>query len=118
MRNIIGQTKSGFNIREIMDNKKILLVNLSKGKLGELNAKLLGIIFIMKFQAAAMSRADIPEEQREDFSLYVDEVRRHDTAHNEREDQLDRVGRPDEVQNVLRKGEASCRRRSLANLSS
>ena len=74
MRNIIGQTKSGFNIREIMDNKKILLVNLSKGKLGELNAKLLGIIFIMKFQAAAMSRADIPEEQREDFSLYVDEV--------------------------------------------
>ena len=57
-----------------MDNKKILLVNLSKGKLGELNAKLLGIIFIMKFQAAAMSRADIPEEQREDFSLYVDEV--------------------------------------------
>ena len=74
MRNIIGQTKSGFNIREIMDNKKILLVNLSKGKMGELNAKLLGIIFIMKFQAAAMSRADIPEEQREDFSLYVDEV--------------------------------------------
>ena len=73
MRNIIGQTKSGFNLREIMDNKKILLVNLSKGRMGELNSKLLGIIFVMKFQAAAMSRADTPENQREDFSLYVDE---------------------------------------------
>ena len=73
MRNIIGQTKSGFNIRDIMDNKKILLVNLSKGKMGELNSKLLGIIFVMKFQAAAMSRADTPEEMRQDFTLYVDE---------------------------------------------
>ena len=73
MRNIIGQTKSGFNLREIMDNKKILLVNLSKGRMGELNSKLLGIIFVMKFQAAAMSRADTPEDDRVDFSLYVDE---------------------------------------------
>jgi hypothetical protein len=62
MRNIIGQTKSGFNLREIMDNKKILLVNLSKGKMGELNSKLLGIIFVMKFQAAAMGRANIAEQ--------------------------------------------------------
>lgn len=73
MRNIIGQTKSGFNLREIMDNRKILLVNLSKGRTGELNSQLLGMIFVMKFQAAAMGRADMPEEQREDFSLYVDE---------------------------------------------
>lgn len=73
MRNIIGQTKSGFDIRDIMDNNKILLVNLSKGKMGELNSKLLGIIFVMKFQAAAMARANVPEEQRKDFSLYVDE---------------------------------------------
>lgn len=73
MRNIIGQTKSGFNLRDIMDNRKILLVNLSKGKMGELNSKLLGIIFIMKFQAAAMARANIEESQRVDFSLYVDE---------------------------------------------
>lgn len=73
MRNIIGQTKSGFNLRDIMDNKKILLVNLSKGRMGELNSKLLGIIFVMKFQAAAMGRADMPEDQRTDFSLYVDE---------------------------------------------
>ncbi len=73
MRNIIGQTKSGFNLRDIMDNKKILLVNLSKGKMGELNSKLLGIIFVMKFQAAAMGRANIDEKSRVDFSLYVDE---------------------------------------------
>ncbi len=73
MRNIIGQTKSGFNLRDIMDGNKILLVNLSKGRMGELNSKLLGIIFVMKFQAAAMSRADIPEQDRKDFSLYVDE---------------------------------------------
>lgn len=73
MRNIIGQTKSGFDLKSIMDNRKILLVNLSKGKMGELNSKLLGIIFVMKFQAAAMARASIEEDQRVDFSLYVDE---------------------------------------------
>lgn len=73
MRNIIGQTKSSFNIRDIMDNKKILIVNLSKGRVGELNAKLLGMIFVIKFQAAAMSRSDMPEDQRQDFCLYVDE---------------------------------------------
>jgi hypothetical protein len=73
MRNIIGQTKSGFNLREIMDNEKILLVNLSKGKTGELNSQLLGMIFVMKFQAAAMSRANTPEDERRDFALYVDE---------------------------------------------
>ncbi len=73
MRNIIGQTKSGFNLRDIMDNKKILLVNLSKGRMGELNSKLLGIIFVMKFQAAAMGRANVLETERVDFSLYVDE---------------------------------------------
>jgi len=73
IRNIIGRTESGFNMREIMDNKKILLVNLSKGKTGELNSQLLGMIFVMKFQAAAMGRADIPESERVDFALYVDE---------------------------------------------
>ncbi len=73
MRNIIGQTKSGFNIADVMNNRKILLVNLSKGKLGDLNSKLLGIIFVMKFQAAAMARASMSEDQRQDFTLYVDE---------------------------------------------
>ena len=73
MRNTLGQVKSGFNIREIMDTKKIFLVNLSKGRLGDINANLLGMIFVMKFQQAAMSRQDIPEDERQDFCLYVDE---------------------------------------------
>ncbi len=79
MRNIIGQTRSAFNLREIMDNKKILLVNLSKGKTGELNSKLLGMIFVMQFQAAAMSRADVDASQRPDFCLYVDEFQNYAT---------------------------------------
>lgn len=73
MRNILGQTKSGFNIRQIMDEKKIFLVNLSKGKLGDINSNLLGMILVMKFQQAAMSRADIDEDERKDFCLFVDE---------------------------------------------
>ena len=79
MRNIIGQTKSAFDLRDVMDNGKILLVNLSKGRLGELNSKLLGMIFVMKFQAAAMSRANVPESERRDFALYVDEFQNFST---------------------------------------
>ncbi|MCX6797138.1 MAG: hypothetical protein NTX98_01525, partial [Candidatus Doudnabacteria bacterium] len=71
MRNIVGQPKSGFNFRKIMDEGKVLLVNLSKGRVGEINAKLLGLILVSKIQIAALSRADIPEEQRKDFYLYV-----------------------------------------------
>ncbi len=73
IRNIIGQPKSGFDFRKVMDEGKILLVNLSKGKLGDLNAKLLGMIIVSKIQMAAMSRANIPENERKDFFLYVDE---------------------------------------------
>ncbi len=73
MRNIIGQPKSAFNIRQVMDEGKILLVNLSKGKIGNVNAQLLGMIFVNKIAMAAMSRADIPESQRRDFYFYVDE---------------------------------------------
>lgn len=79
MKNVLGQTRSGFNIRDIMDNNKILLVNLSKGKMGELNSKLLGMIFVMKFQAAAMSRVDTPEDERKDFCLFVDEFQNFST---------------------------------------
>jgi len=79
MANIIGQTKSAFDLRDIMDNKKILLVNLSKGRMGDLNSKLLGMIFVMKIQAAAMSRANIAEDQRVDFALYVDEFQNFST---------------------------------------
>jgi hypothetical protein len=73
MRNIIGQSKSGFDFRDVMDKGKILLINLAKGKTGEINAKLLGLIIVSKLQMAAMSRADIPESERKDFYLYVDE---------------------------------------------
>ena len=79
MRNIIGQSKSSFDLRSIMDESKILLVNLSRGRVGDLNSKLLGMIFVMKFEAAAMSRADIPEEYRSDFCLYVDEFQNFST---------------------------------------
>ncbi len=73
MRNIIGQPKSAFNVRQIMDEGKVLLVNLSKGKIGDVNAQLLGLIFVNKVNMAALSRADIPQAERKRFYLYVDE---------------------------------------------
>ncbi len=73
IRNIIWQTKSVFNFRKIMDEGKILLVNLSKGKIGDLNTQLLGMIIVSQISNGAMSRADIPEDKRRDFYLYVDE---------------------------------------------
>ncbi len=73
IRNIIGQVKSKIDMREIMDKKKILIANISKGRIGEDNSRLLGALVITKLQLAAMSRVDIPEEKREDFYLYVDE---------------------------------------------
>lgn len=73
MRNIIGQSKSAFNFRQVMDEGKILLINLSKGKLGEENSSFLGLVLIPKILMAAMSRQEIPEEKRRDFFLYVDE---------------------------------------------
>ncbi len=80
MRNIIGQSRSGFNLRDIMDNKKILLVNLSKGLIGEENSQFLGLLLIPKILSAAMTRADMPEEQRKDFFLYVDEFQNFATS--------------------------------------
>lgn len=73
MRNIIGQSQSAFNFREVMDNQKILLVNLSKGKIGEENSSFLGLILVPKLLIAAMSRQNTPMDQRKDFFLYVDE---------------------------------------------
>ncbi len=72
-RNIVGQVKSSINIRDIVDNRKILLMNLSKGRIGEDNSALLGAMIITKIQLAIMSRVDMPEEERKDFCLYVDE---------------------------------------------
>ena len=73
IRNIIGQSKSSFDFRKVMDEGKILIINLAKGKIGEENSNFLGLILIPKILAAAMSRSDMPEEQRKDFYLYVDE---------------------------------------------
>ncbi len=76
IRNIIGQPKSSFDIRDVMDNKKILIMNLSKGLVGEQNAKLLGSMLVTKIYLGAMSRADVPPEQLSqlpNFYFYVDE---------------------------------------------
>jgi len=73
IRNIIGQVRSSINMRDIMDQKKILIMNISKGRVGEDNSRLLGALLITKLQLAAMSRVDTPENQRNDFFLYVDE---------------------------------------------
>lgn len=79
MRNIIGQTRSSFDLQRIMDGGKILLVNLSKGKIGEINSNLLGFILITKIQMTAMRRASLPEERRRDFYLYIDEFQNFTT---------------------------------------
>jgi hypothetical protein len=73
IRNILGQSRSTINMREIMDTGKIFIVNLSKGKMGEDNSALLGAMIISRLQLAAMSRVDIPEDKRRDFYMYVDE---------------------------------------------
>lgn len=73
VRNIIGQPKSSFNVRQIMDERKILIVNLSRGLIGEDNAALLGALLVTKIQLGAMSRADIDVNERQPFYLYVDE---------------------------------------------
>jgi hypothetical protein len=79
MRPIIGQQKSSINFREIMDNRKIILVNLSKGKIGEMNAYLLGLVIVGKILVSSLSRTDIPQEERKDFYLYIDEFQNFTT---------------------------------------
>ena len=73
IRNIIGQSQSSFNLRDVMDTGKILLVNLAKGSLGEENSNFLGLILVPRILMAAMSRVNMPMEDRRDFFLYVDE---------------------------------------------
>lgn len=79
VRNIIGQPKSSFDVRAVMDEGKILLVNLSKGSLGDINADLLGFVLVSKLQIAALSRTDVPQDQRRDFYLYLDEFQNFTT---------------------------------------
>ena len=73
MRPIIGQQESAFKFREIMDQKKILFINLSKGRLGDTNAYLIGLVVVGKILMAALSRTDMPQDKRSDFYLYIDE---------------------------------------------
>jgi len=79
LRPIIGQIKSAFNFRQVMDEGKILLVNLSKGRIGDINANLLGMVIVGKILMAALSRVDIPQESRRDFNLYIDEFQNFTT---------------------------------------
>ncbi|MFA7201894.1 MAG: DUF87 domain-containing protein [Candidatus Paceibacterota bacterium] len=79
VRPIIGQTKSSFKFRQIMDEKKILLVSLSKGKIGDINSELLGMLVVGKLLLAAFSRVDISQEQRTDFNVYIDEFQNFTT---------------------------------------
>ena len=79
MRNIVGQTKSSFNVGEIMDSGKILMIKLSKGILGDLNSELLGLILVSKIQIAAMRRQNTDKENRKDFFLYIDEFQNYIT---------------------------------------
>ncbi|MEK9168590.1 MAG: type IV secretory system conjugative DNA transfer family protein [Patescibacteria group bacterium] len=79
VRPIISQAKSAFDFRKVMDEGKILLVNLSKGKIGDINANLLGMIITGKILMAALSRVDMPEDQRRDFNLYIDEFQNFTT---------------------------------------
>ncbi len=79
MRPIIAQQKSSFNLRDVMDTKKILLVDLSKGLIGEMNAHLLGMILVGKILMSALSRTDMPQEKRVDFYLYIDEFQNFTT---------------------------------------
>ena len=79
MRNIIGQPKSAFDFSDVMDNGKILLMNLSKGLTGDINSKLLGLIIVSKIQMAALRRQKVDPSQRRDFFLYIDEFQNYIT---------------------------------------
>ena len=79
MRNIIGQTKSAFDFAKAMQEKKIILMNLSKGTVGEINSRLMGLIIVQKIQMAALKREKVPKDQRQDFFLYIDEFQNYVT---------------------------------------
>lgn len=79
LRPIINQKKSAFNFRDVMDNQKILIINLSKGRIGDLNADLLGMVIVGKLLISALARVDLPENERKDFYLYIDEFQNFTT---------------------------------------
>ena len=124
MRNIIGQAKSGFSIRDIMDNEKILFLDLSKGKTGEVNSQLLGLIIVSKIQMAAMARADMPEEERKDFYLYIDEFQNYVTPSiatilsEARKYRLNLIIAHQYMSQVVEKGDTEIRDAILGNVGS
>ncbi|MFH1427505.1 MAG: CxxC-x17-CxxC domain-containing protein, partial [Patescibacteria group bacterium] len=79
IRNIVGQVKSSIDLRQVMDEGKVLIMNLSKGRIGEDNSALLGAMMITKIQLAAMSRVNVPEKERKDIYLYIDEFQNFTT---------------------------------------
>src|SRR3989337_3795999 len=117
IRNIVGQKHSAFKMREIMDSKKILIMNLSKGRIGEDSSALLGAMLITKIQQAAMSRIDASEEDRPDFYLYVDEFQNFATESfagilsEARKYRLDLILAHQYTTQLLEIGRASCRER-------
>lgn len=80
IRNVVGQTRTAFDLRDAMDNGKVLIMNLAKGRIGEGTSRLLGAMMITKLQLSAMSRVDMPESERADFYLYVDEFQNFATV--------------------------------------
>lgn len=124
MRNIIGQARSGFSFRKVMDEQKILLIDLSKGKTGEVNAQLLGLIIVSKLQMAAMARADMPEEERKDFYLYIDEFQNFVTPSiatilsEARKYRLNLVMAHQYMSQVVEKGDTEIRDAILGNVGS
>jgi len=79
MRNIIGQTKSSFDVFDAMQTKKILMINLSKGTIGDINSELLGLVLVSKIQIAAMRRQKVEKDKRADFFMYIDEFQNYIT---------------------------------------
>ncbi|PIR47978.1 hypothetical protein COV06_01090 [Candidatus Uhrbacteria bacterium CG10_big_fil_rev_8_21_14_0_10_50_16] len=124
MRNIIGQTHSGFSFREVMDKEKILLIDLSKGKTGEVNAQLLGLVIVSKLQMAAMARADMAEELRKDFYLYIDEFQNFVTPSiatilsEARKYRLDLILAHQYMSQVVQRGDTEIRDAILGNVGS
>ena len=124
MRNIIGQSHSGFSVREVMDQQKILFLDLSKGKTGEVNAQLLGLIVVSKLQMAALARADMPESERKDFYLYIDEFQNFVTPSvatilsEARKYRLNLVLAHQYMSQVVEKGETVIRDAILGNVGS
>jgi type IV secretory pathway TraG/TraD family ATPase VirD4 len=124
IRNIVGQKESGFSFDDVMNEQKILLVNLSKGTTGDVNSKLLGMMIVTKLQMAALARAALPEEQRKDFYLYLDEFQNSITPSIEvilseaRKYKLDLIMAHQYLGQLVDKGDTAIRDAVMGNVGS